>query len=86
MDMFGECSYNDDHYDDEVKTSISEVKECIKGPSFETLTAADIITLMNAYIEEVKIIVEVSLIVGLFFYFLFNKNKIFIFYCQMVYM
>lgn len=66
MDSFGECSYSENHYNDEFEDSICEEKVSTEGPSFETLTAADIITLMNEYIEKVETIVEVSLIASLF--------------------
>lgn len=65
MNTFGECShsYNEDNSYDE---TVCEVEESKKQSSFETLTAAEIITLMNEYIEDVESILGVSFIVGIF--------------------
>lgn len=64
MDTFDACSnlYNEENSSDD--HTVCEVKKDKKSPSFETLTTADIITLMNEYIENVVSIVGVSLIVG----------------------
>lgn len=61
MDAFGECSkfYNEGRSFDD-NTVCEKVKKDKTGPSFESLTAADIITLMNDYIESVESIVGVS--------------------------
>ena len=52
--------YDEDNYEEEMGYSVSEMETSKKNPSFETLTAADIIILMNTYIENVKTIVEVK--------------------------
>lgn len=68
MNTFGECShsYNEENSYDEMAHTVCEVGESKKQSSFETLTAADIITLMNEYIEDVESILGVSFIVGIF--------------------
>lgn len=92
MDMFGECSYStDEHDNDEIEGTISEVNASIKGPSFETLTAANIITLMNEYIETVEAIVAVSFADVFFLDCIDTKKIIFIlhlfsFFYQMIYL
>lgn len=92
MDMFGECSYStDEHDNDEIEGTISEVNASIKGPSFETLTAANIITLMNEYIETVEAVVAVSF-ADVFFLDCIDAKKIifilhlFSFFYQMIYL
>lgn len=60
MGTLGACSnfYNEENsFDDH---TAYEVKKDEKGPSFETLTTADINALMNEYIENVQSIVGVS--------------------------
>lgn len=60
MDALGECSkfYNEGRSFDD--NTVCEVEKNKRGLSFESLTAADIITLMNDYIESVESIVGVS--------------------------
>lgn len=74
MDSSSECSYDEEH--DDMANIVCEEEESIKDPSFETLTAADIITLMTKCIENVESIVGVSFIVDVFsLQFLFSKNN-----------
>lgn len=66
-------SDNDEYFgmdsDDEMNSDEEmEISMCApKVPSFETMTADDIVILMNQHIEEVESIVEVSMSVIFFF-------------------
>lgn len=60
MDTLDDCSFNEDHY--EMDDTICEGKaSTVVSPPFETLTAGDITTLMNEYIENVQTILGVNL-------------------------
>lgn len=67
-EYFGMDSDDEMNSDEEMDSSI-----CVpKVPSFETMTADEIVKLMNQYIEEVESIVEVSMRV---FFLLSSNNK-----------